>query len=475
MKVMIMGEFCPPEEIQRMENDLWNLRVKETDISSYTTHFNELVLMCPAMVPTEQKKIEAYICGLFENIKGEVTSSEPTTLNKAVRMAHTLMEQKVKARAEREADNKKRKWENFQGGNSSGGGNNNSNRNNKNYSSNPGQNVKCNKCGMQHYGNCLIKCNKCGKIGHKARECWSKVVATGANAQPMCREKGHIKANCPAKNNPGGSGALGQVYALRDGDQNLGTIVVMTHTLVKCKLADGRVVSTNTILRGCALNLVNHLFKIDLMPIELGTFDVIIGMDWLVLHDAVIVCGKKEVHVPLKKRTLVVKGDDGVNQQRELMEVVPVICGIPKMYSRGLPGSPTSRQVEFEIELVPGAAPVARAPYRLAPSEMKELARQLQELSDKGFIRPSSSPWGAPVLFVKKKDGSFRMCIDYRELNKLTIKNRYPLPRIDDLFDQLQGSSVYSKIDLRSGFIHLLSVRDKGYSNHGIQDSLWPL
>ncbi|GJX32883.1 hypothetical protein Tco_0242738 [Tanacetum coccineum] len=107
---------------------------------------------------------------------------------------------------------------------------------------------------------------------------------------------------------------------------------------------------------------------------------------------------------------------------------------------------------KFRIDLVPGATPVARAPYRLAPSEMKELSEQLKELSDKGFIRPSFSPWGAPVLFVKKKDGSFRMCIDYRELNKLMVKNRYPLLRIDDFFDQLQGSSVYSKIDLRSGY-----------------------
>ncbi|GKF93836.1 putative reverse transcriptase domain-containing protein, partial [Tanacetum coccineum] len=113
-----------------------------------------------------------------------------------------------------------------------------------------------------------------------------------------------------------------------------------------------------------------------------------------------------------------------------------------------LPGLPPTRQVEFQIDLVPGAAPVARAPY------------QLTELSDKGFIRPSSSPWGAPVLFVNKKDGSFRMCIDYRELNKLMVKNRYPLPRIDDLFDQLQGSSVYSKIDLRSGY-HQLRVREE--------------
>nr|GEZ64718.1 putative reverse transcriptase domain-containing protein [Tanacetum cinerariifolium] len=121
---------------------------------------------------------------------------------------------------------------------------------------------------------------------------------------------------------------------------------------------------------------------------------------------------------------------------------------------------PNKRQNTGRAYTVPGAAPVARAPYRLAPSEMKELAEQLKELSDKGFIRPSSSPWGAPVLFVKKKDGSFWMCIDYRELNKLTVKNRYLLPRINDLFDQLQGSSVYSKIDLRSGY-HQLRVREE--------------
>ncbi|GJS00059.1 putative reverse transcriptase domain-containing protein [Tanacetum coccineum] len=150
-----------------------------------------------------------------------------------------------------------------------------------------------------------------------------------------------------------------------------------------------------------------------------------------------------------------VKKTEDKSKEKQL-EDVPVVKDFPE----DLPGLPPVRQVEFHIDLVPGAAPVARAPYRLAPSEMKELSDQLQELSDKGFIRPSSSPWGAPVLFVKKKDGSFRMCIDYRELNKLTVKNRYPLPRIDDLFDQLQGSSVYSKIDLRSGY-HQLRVREE--------------
>ncbi|GJT40920.1 putative reverse transcriptase domain-containing protein [Tanacetum coccineum] len=142
------------------------------------------------------------------------------------------------------------------------------------------------------------------------------------------------------------------------------------------------------------------------------------------------------------------------------LEDILVVREFSEVFPGDLPGLPLVRQIEFQIDLIPGATPVARAPYKLAPSEMKELSNKLQELADRGFIRPSTSPWGAPVLFVKNKDGSFRMCINYRELNKLTVKNRYPLPRIDDLFDQLQGSSVYSKIDLRSGY-HQLRVRDE--------------
>ncbi|GKA90994.1 hypothetical protein Tco_0812864 [Tanacetum coccineum] len=134
--------------------------------------------------------------------------------------------------------------------------------------------------------------------------------------------------------------------------------------------------------------------------------------------------------------------------EKKRLEDVPIVQNFPEVFLEDLLGLPLTRQVEFQIDLIPGVAPVERAPSLLAPSEMKELSDQLKELSDKGFIRPSSSPWGALVLFVKKKDGSFRMCIEYRELNKLTVKNRYPLPRIDDLFDQLQGSNVYSKIDL---------------------------
>ncbi|GKF29187.1 putative reverse transcriptase domain-containing protein, partial [Tanacetum coccineum] len=206
------------------------------------------------------------------------------------------------------------------------------------------------------------------------------------------------------------------------------------------------------------------------MPVEMGSFDAIIGMDWFEGHRTrlnIISCTKvqkyllKGSHVFLAHVTT--KEIEDKSEKKRLKDVL-IVKKFPEVFPEDLPGLPHTRQVEFHIDLVPGAAPVARAPYRLAPSEMKELADQLQELSDKGFIRPSLSPWGAPVLFVKKKDGSLWMCIDYRELNKLTVKNRYPLPRIDDLFDQLQGSSVYYMIDLRSGY-HQLRVREEDIPN----------
>ncbi|GKC31708.1 putative reverse transcriptase domain-containing protein, partial [Tanacetum coccineum] len=209
------------------------------------------------------------------------------------------------------------------------------------------------------------------------------------------------------------------------------------------ELADERTSETNTVLRGCTLGLLGHPFNIDLMPIDLGSFDIIIGMDWLAKNHAVIVCDEKIVRLEVYGERLSTISDADYDERKQ----------------RQVEGEATRRRADC-TGLSRSAALVARAPYRLAPSELEELSAQLQELSDKGFIRPSSSPWGALVLFAKKKDGSFRMCINYRELNKLTVKNQYPLPRIDDLFDQLQGSSVYSKIDLRSGY-HQLRVCDE--------------
>ena len=138
---------------------------------------------------------------------------------------------------------------------------------------------------------------------------------------------------------------------------------------------------------------------------------------------------------------------------------IPTVSDFPDVFLEELPGLLPQREIEFAIDVVPGATPASITPYRMTLLELKELKLQLQELLEKGFIRPSVSPWGAPVLFVKKKDGTLRLCIDYRQLNKLTVKNKYPLPRIDDLFDQLKCASTFSKIDLRSGY-HQLKIKD---------------
>ncbi|GJZ16468.1 putative reverse transcriptase domain-containing protein [Tanacetum coccineum] len=236
------------------------------------------------------------------------------------------------------------------------------------------------------------------------------------------------------------------------------------------ELADGKSLTTNTILRGCTLNLQNHLFEIDLLPIKLGSFDVIVRMDWMAKHCAEVVCYEKYIRVPYKNDMLIIQGERSGIKSESRLEVISSIR-THKYIDQGcqvfliqMTKEEKAETPERRIEDVP----VVRDFLEVFPEDLpglpptrQKLARaQLKELSDKGFIRPSSSPWGAPILFVKKKDGSFRMCIDYRELNKLTVKNRYPLPRIDDLFDQLQGSSIYSKIDLRSGY-HQLRVREE--------------
>eukprot|EP00253_Pinus_taeda_P006753 PITA_06753 len=143
-----------------------------------------------------------------------------------------------------------------------------------------------------------------------------------------------------------------------------------------------------------------------------------------------------------------------------ILNNIPVIQEFTDVFPEEIPGLPPKRNIDFTIELVPGATPISRAPYRMSVPELTELKMQLQELLDKNYIRPSVSPWGAPVLFVKNKDGTFRMCIDYRQLNKLTMKNKYPLPRIDELFDQVKGATVFSKIDLRSGY-HQIRIKDE--------------
>ncbi|GJU86064.1 putative reverse transcriptase domain-containing protein [Tanacetum coccineum] len=403
------------------------------------------------------------------------------------------------------SEGNKRKWESSQGGNNGNNRNNNRDNTRHNQQNNQrqgnaramttapakqggyaGNKPLCNRCGKHHFGYCKVVCSNCGKPCHMARDCKGKAIATGANARPTvtcydCGEKGHTRNYYPKKRDPQGEEARGQAYVIRDAEKQQGPNVVtgtfllnnryatvlfdsgsdksfvntsFSHlidiTLVtldtsyEVELADGRVASTNTILKGCTLNLLNHLFKIDLMPIKLGTFNVVIGMDW---------------STNTSKEDIRLLAHVTKRPKEKRLKDVPVIRDFPEVFIVTYPNSDASQQWNLRLKLVTAYASYLWRPVRLN-LEMKELADQLQELLEKGFIRPSSSPWGAPVLFVKKKDGTFRMCIDYRELNKLTIKNRYPLPRIDDLFDQLQGSSVYSKIDLRTGY-HQLRIREE--------------
>nr|GEY25014.1 putative reverse transcriptase domain-containing protein [Tanacetum cinerariifolium] len=484
LKKKLMDKYCP---------------------KAYTQRFQELALMCTKFLADETEKVDKYISRLPDNIHGNVMSARPKTFDETIELANDLMDQKLRTYAERQNVNKRKADD--------------SSRNNQQqpykkqnvaraYTVGPGEKKVytgdlplCTKCNYHHTGQCAPKCGKCKRYGHTTMDCRVNTNNNNNNnnnknqkagACNECGNTGHIKKNCPKlKNHGNGNGngvAQGRVYALGGRDANPNSNVIT-------ELADGKIIGVNTIIRGCTLNFMKHPFNIDLMPVPLGSSDAIIGIDWLTKYHGVIICDEKIVRVLFGREMLIFQGNED-NQKEESrlniisctkaqeylskgcdvflenvttkeakeksegkrLEDVPIVREFLEVFPEDLPGISPARPVEFQIDLVPGAVPVARAPYRLAPSEMKELAEQLQELSDKGFIRPNSSPWGAPVLFVKKKDGSFRMCIDYHELNKLTVKNHYPLPRIDDLFDQLQGSSLYSKIDLRSGY-HQLRVR----------------
>ncbi|RVW59010.1 Transposon Tf2-2 polyprotein [Vitis vinifera] len=322
-------------------------------------------------------------------------------------------------------------------------------------------------------------CFGCGKQGHLIRDCpENRKFITGKPKEENKEDKQKPKAQ-------------GRVFAMTHRDAQATSDVVTgtlrihtlfarvlidpgsTHSFVSVSFAGllglpvasmdfdlivatpmGDSVVASRMLRNCIVMIGYREMPVDLVLLDLQDFDVILGMDWLASYHASVDCFEKRV-------TFSIPGQpkfsfEGKHVDRPLH--IPIVREYPDVFPEDLPGLPPEREVEFTIDLVPGTGPMSKAPYRMAPVELKELKVQLQELLDKGFIRPSVSPWGAPVLFVKKKDGSMRLCIDYRELNKVTVRNKYPLPRIDDLFDQLQGACVFSKIDLRSGY-HQLRVR----------------
>ncbi|GJW39992.1 putative reverse transcriptase domain-containing protein [Tanacetum coccineum] len=359
--------YCPRNEIQKMETELWNLTVKGNDLTAYTQRFQELILLCTRMVPDEEDRVERFIGGLPDNIQGNVIAANPARLQDAIRIANQLMDKKVQGYAARNAEN---------------------------------------------------------------REGWRGAIAPNTQRAPVgnqqgiicyeCGRPGHFRKDCPKLRNQNRGNQTRNKNGNKTGNQT-------GETSYAVELADGRISETNIVLRGCTLGLLGHPFDIDLMPVELGSFDVIIGMDWLAKYHALIVCDEKVVRIPYGNEMLIIRGDSCDNgsklniisctktqkyiekgcqvylaqvtskkaedkSEERRLEDVPIVREFPEVFPEELPGLPPTRQVEFQIDLVPGAAPVARAPYRLAPAEMQELSTQLQELSDKGFIRPSSSP-----------------------------------------------------------------------------------
>jgi len=227
---------------------------------------------------------------------------------------------------------------------------------------------------------------------------------------------------------------------------------------------NGVVISTK-VCTDCPVELCNRTLAIDMLVLDTKGYDVILGMTWLSKYYAVLDCREKRIEFRIPRQPeFQFNGEPKAVKRKTRMATaeiqkkkVPVWDEFPEVFAE-ISGLPPDRMIEFSIETIPGTVPISKAPYRMAPTELEILKKQLQEYSDKGLIRPSTSPWGAPVLLANKKDGGKRLCIDYRELNKVTIKNKYPLPRIDDLFDQLHGARVFSKLDLQSGY-HQLKVK----------------
>jgi hypothetical protein len=227
----------------------------------------------------------------------------------------------------------------------------------------------------------------------------------------------------------------------------------------------GKIV-TNQLIRSVPIQLGSHIIKTTLLVLGLESVDIILGTNWMNLHQVVLDVSSRivEVNSPSYGNFTLIMPSEGSTQScafsmTELpLKKIPVVCEYADVFPDELPGMPPDRDIEFAIELQPGTTPISKRPYRMPPSELAELKKQLQELLDKGFIHPSTSPWGCPALFVKKKDESLRLCIDYCPLNAVTIKNKYPLPRIDVLFNQLVRAKVFSKIDLRSGY-HQIKIR----------------
>ncbi|GJT54037.1 putative reverse transcriptase domain-containing protein [Tanacetum coccineum] len=446
----------------KLESELWNHAMVGAGHAAYTDRFHELARLVTHMVTPKSRMIERYVYGLAPQICGMVAATEPKTMQKVMQIFGALTDEAMRNRSIKKVEKRGNVGETSKDKNGRDDNKRTRTRNVFDTTVNPigRENTstwsKCTTCNSYHApeGPCRT-CFNCNRPGHLAKDC--RGVPRNVNhvnarnptvrACYKCGCTDQVRSACPRLNraqelegnypnqvaaNNGGQGRGNQGNQARGRAFMLGAEEARQDPNIVTD--SGRIVEIDKVIKGCKLEIEGHVFDIDLIPFGHGSFDMIIGMDWLSNYKAEIICHEKVVRIPLPDgKVLRVVGERPKEKARLLMsakasdkkqEEIVVVRDFPKVFSDDLSGLPPIREIEFRIELIPGAMPVAKSPYRLAPSEMEELSGQLKELQDKGFIRPSSSPWGAPILFVKKKDGSFRMCIDYRELNKLTIDLR---------------------------------------------------
>ncbi|GJV86194.1 putative reverse transcriptase domain-containing protein [Tanacetum coccineum] len=427
-KALMVEEFCPSNEMEKLENEFWNHKMVGANHAAYTDRFHELAKLVPHLVTPESSRIKS--CG---------------TLTKG-NDKRKVVEESGKSGGSWK-DNKKAKV--GTGFVATAPPRNKIARSSSKDCRAPVRQVA--QVNAVRMSNNLRVCYECGSPDHFRNTCpKGRAFNVNVNAMEAVQDPNVVTGTFSLNDH--------FVTVLFDSGADFSFISTEFAPLLNVRpsivnpgyvieVVDGKKVEVNRIIHDCKLELESSLFSINLIPLGHGSFDVIMRMDWLSQHKAVIVCHEKVVKIPMKdgrilrvhrERTVgITKALKSAKEDEPKLSDISVVREFEDVFPEDLSGLPPQRQVEFCIDLVPEATPIAKSPYRLAPLEMQELSGQLQELQDKGFIRPSHSLRGASVLFVKKKDGSLHMCIDYKELNKLTIKNRYPLPRIDDLFDQL--------------------------------------
>ena len=505
---LFLEKYFPDTVKEALDVEFQFLEQGSMTAVEYEAKFDELSRFAQPL--SELARAQKFVRGLNSHIRDVVSSHRFRTVEAVLQSAVAMEQSHQKSLRENEVKKETQGKGRFIAGSSSNQGNNWKKQKTRHQTPvravpvNQKNSVMCFNCGERGHisPNCSKPkgrtCFNCEQPGHMARDCTQpKRIGQGNQqnaqraAQPRQQQQGNARVYAVGQQNAGVEGTISILNYLAKTlfdtgasnsfiSRSLVDVLGFTPTpLAKSLLVTsplGVSAQLSLICIGCPLVIGGKDFTADLIVLADNTYDVILGVDWLKPNHALIDCfdmlvtfgepGKPVLQYQGASTDVVLVAGllaklEGLSMDLNIGEI-SIISEYLDVFQE-IPELPPRRVVDFVIEILPGTAPISISPYRMAPTELKELKVQIEELLRQGFIRPSFSPWGAPVLFVRKKDGTLRLCVDYRQLNKVTIKNRYPLPRIDDLFDQLRESTIFSKIDLRSGY-HQLRVKEDDIS-----------